>query len=90
MGVAESSTIQGPYRYLGSIAPFGEDSRDMTVWVDEEDPAKTGYLVYATRVNLDTVVARLTPDYRNVSAQLIKLGGIHREAYAVFRYSKNS
>lgn len=85
LGLATSREVQGPYTYLGSIAPFEEDSRDMTVWVDETDLDKTAYLVYATRVNLDTVVAKLTPDYLGLAEKLVKLEGIHREAYAVFK-----
>lgn len=85
LGVAISDKVEGPYTYIGSIAPFGEDSRDMTVWVDEGDSEKTAYLVYATRVNVDTVIARLSPDYLQVEERLLKLDGIHREAYAVFK-----
>lgn len=86
LGVAISLTVEGPYIYLGSISPYGEDSRDMTVWVDTEDENRTAYLVYATRVNLDTVITKLTPDYLHLAdEQLIKLVGIHREAYAVFK-----
>lgn len=87
LGVAISDKVEGPYEYLYSISPFDDDSRDMTVWVDEDDPEKTAYLVYATRVNLDTVIARLSSDYLNVEEKICFLEGIHREAYAVFRTS---
>ncbi|ODM93820.1 hypothetical protein Ocin01_12863 [Orchesella cincta] len=85
LGIAVSNTVQGPYQYQGSVSPFDEDSRDMTVWVDEADTAKSAYLVYATRVNLDTVIAKLSPDYLSIQERLLKLDGIHREAYAVFK-----
>jgi hypothetical protein len=85
LGVAVSKNIQGPYTYQGSISPFGQDSRDMTVWVDPDDAQQQAYVVYATRVNLDTSIATLTDDYRNVSEYLVLLEGIHREAYAVFK-----
>lgn len=44
VGVATSKTIDGEYSWLGSFKPFGNDSRDMTVWKDDDgillhDPA---------------------------------------------------
>lgn len=84
LGIATSSRVEGPYTYHGSVAPFDEDSRDMTVWIDD-DANKTAYVFYATRVNLDTVIARLSPDYLSVEQRIIKFEGIHREAYAVFK-----
>ncbi|CAL8141187.1 unnamed protein product [Orchesella dallaii] len=85
LGIAISNTVQGPYQYQGSVSPFDEDSRDMTVWVDEDDAEKSAYLVYATRVNLDTVIAKLSSDYLSIQERLLKLVDIHREAYAVFK-----
>lgn len=40
VGVATSKTIDGKYNWLGSFKPFGNDSRDMTVWQDDDGTAK--------------------------------------------------
>ena len=36
VGVATSKTIDGVYDWKGSWKPFGNDSRDMTVWKDDD------------------------------------------------------
>ncbi|KAK3284267.1 hypothetical protein CYMTET_8068 [Cymbomonas tetramitiformis] len=38
-GVAVSKTPEGPFRYLGSVRPDGQESRDMTVF---KDPINSG------------------------------------------------
>ena len=82
LGVAYSDKIEGPYTFHKGISPFGEDSRDMTVWVDDDG---TGYVIYATRVNLDTVIARLTPDYLDVDVKVHMFLDVRWEAYAMFK-----
>ena len=59
-GVAVSDRITGPYRYLGSFQPNGKDSRDMTVYQDDNDKA---YLVHSSDWNSCTIIADLTDDY---------------------------
>ncbi|OTA28129.1 hypothetical protein BTJ68_09914 [Hortaea werneckii EXF-2000] len=63
VGVATSGTIDGEYNWQGSFKPFGNDSRDMTVWKDPEDGS--AYLIFAASGNADLQVARLTDDYYN-------------------------
>jgi len=54
----------------------------MTVWVDDDG---TGYVFYATAVNLNTVIARLTPDYLDIEAKVQVFNNVRWEAYAVFK-----
>ena len=51
VAVATSSTVDGNYTYRGSFRPLGYDSRDMTVFRDDDGSA---YLISSTRVNIDT------------------------------------
>ena len=59
-GVAVSDRITGPYRYLGSFQPNGKDSRDMTLYQDDNGKA---YLVHSSDWNSCTIIADLTDDY---------------------------
>lgn len=81
--VAVSSTVDGDYTYNGSFRPLGYDSRDMTVYRDDDG---TAYLISATRVNADLNIYRLTSDYTGVESLVRTLWpGSYREAPAVFR-----
>ncbi|EJU03258.1 galactan 1-3-beta-galactosidase [Dacryopinax primogenitus] len=64
VGVAVSPTPEGPYTFLCSFKPFGADSRDIGLFVDDDENA---YLLYASDWNNNFKIAQLTPDYRNVS-----------------------
>lgn len=68
-GVAVSPTPAGPYRYLGSVSPCGADSRDMTLFQDDDGAA---YLVFSSEWNRNTTIARLTDDYLGVDDAFIK------------------
>jgi hypothetical protein len=81
--VAVSNTVDGAYTYLGSFRPLGYDSRDMTVFRDDDGAA---YLISATRVNADLNVYRLTADYTGVASLVRTLWpGSYREAPAMFK-----
>jgi hypothetical protein len=81
--VAVSDTVDGNYTYLGSSRPLGYDSRDMTVFRDDDGQA---YLISATRVNADLNVYRLTADYTGVASLVRTLWpGSYREAPAMFK-----
>ncbi|KAI9333927.1 glycosyl hydrolase [Zopfochytrium polystomum] len=83
--VATAPSVTGPYTYLTSFRPLGHDSRDMTVFADD-DAAATGYLVSATNNNADLNVYRLTQDYTGVDALVATLwNGSYREAPALFK-----
>ncbi|KZO89804.1 carbohydrate-binding module family 35 protein [Calocera viscosa TUFC12733] len=64
VGVAVSRTPEGPYTYISSFKPFGADSRDEGLYVDDDGSA---YLLYASDWNNNFKIAQLTPDYRDVS-----------------------
>ncbi|MFI5529450.1 RICIN domain-containing protein [Kitasatospora sp. NPDC051853] len=81
--VAVSDTVDGDYTWRGSFRPFGEMSRDITTFVDDDG---TGYMISAANENADLHVYRLTPDYTSVDAQVQKLWpGNWREAPAMFK-----
>ena len=84
-GVAVSDKPQGPFRYLGSMRPNGQMSRDMTVFQDDDGRA---YLVYTSENNNTMQVCRLSADYLSPTAVYRRiLIGQRREAPAVFKAS---
>ena len=81
-GVAVSDSPTGPFNYLGSFQPGGYDSRDMTVFADTDGAA---YLFYSSDWNKTLRIARLSDDYRSVTAEAATaFEGQSREAPAVF------
>jgi beta-galactosidase len=82
-GVAVSDKPEGPFRYLGSVRPNGQMSRDMTVFQDDDGRA---YLVYASEDNNTMQVCLLARDYLSPTAVYRRiLIGQRREAPAVFK-----
>jgi beta-galactosidase len=82
-GVAVSDKPQGPFHYLGSVRPNEQQSRDMTVFQDDDGRA---YLVYASENNNTMQVCLLAPDYLSPTAVYRRiLVGQRREAPAVFK-----
>lgn len=61
--VAESSHIDGPYRYVKSFRPLGEESRDIGQFVDDDGSA---YLIFESRPTHGFFIARLTGDNTSV------------------------
>ena len=59
-GVAVSERVTGPYRYLGSVRPNGCDSRDMTVFQDDDGRS---YLIHSSDWNSVIMIADLSEDY---------------------------
>ncbi|MHA4807690.1 glycoside hydrolase family 43 protein [Flavitalea flava] len=83
-GVAVSDRPSGPFRYLGSIQPNGQMSRDMTLFRDDDGKA---YLVSASENNLTMQICLLSDDYLSPTTQYKRiLIGAHREAPALFKY----
>uniref|UniRef100_A0A7N0USC3 Uncharacterized protein n=1 Tax=Kalanchoe fedtschenkoi TaxID=63787 RepID=A0A7N0USC3_KALFE len=84
VGVAVSDYPTGPFNYLYSKQPHGFDSRDMTLFKDEDGVA---YLVYSSEDNTDLHIGPLTNDYLDVTSVMGRvLAGQHREAPALFKY----
>ena len=81
--VASCDTPDGEFVYHGAFNPFGEMSRDCTLFRDEDG---TAYFISASRDNADLHIYRLTPDYMNV-ARLVgtPFQGEYREAPAVYK-----
>lgn len=84
-GVAVSDRPAGPYNYLGSFRPNGEESRDFTVFKDENEQA---YLIYSSEGNKTLHITRLSPDYLSTEVEFKRLFiGQLREAPCVCRYN---
>ncbi len=82
-GVAVSDKPAGPYRYLGSVKPNGQMSRDMTLFQDEDGKA---YLIYASEQNNTMQVCLLASDYLKPSKTFSRiLVNRRREAPALFK-----
>ena len=80
--VATCDTPDGNYKYVKDFRPFGNESRDCTLYKDDDGAA---YFISSTRGNSDMVCYKLTDDYLDVKAQSIMLKGSRREAPAVFK-----
>ncbi len=84
VGVAVSDTVTGPFRYLGSFNPCGKDSRDLSVYQDDDGKA---YLIFASEWNQTLVIAQLTDDYQDVSSTFTRnLVNEKREAPVIFKH----
>lgn len=84
-GVAVSDRPTGPYRYLGSLQPNGADSRDMTVFQDEDSQA---YLIFSSEWNRTLHIVLLDEDYvhpTGLEARILENRA--REAPAMFKHN---
>jgi hypothetical protein len=83
-GVAVSDMPTGPFLYRESFRPDGEMSRDMTIFVDDDDQA---YLFCASEENSTLHISALTPDYRRTAGRFERVFvGRSMEAPAVFKH----
>lgn len=83
--VATSSDIEKPFTYLKSFRPFGNMSRDCTLFKDEDG---TAYFLSAARENYDMMMYKLTDDYLDTNEHLLTLWpGGHREAPALIKHN---
>lgn len=84
VGVAVSDSPTGPFQYLYSKRPHGFDSRDMTIFKDDDGKA---YLIYSSEDNSELHIGPLTDDYLGVTKVMRRiLVGQHREAPALFKH----
>ncbi|KAM3709138.1 hypothetical protein ACB098_02G151300 [Castanea mollissima] len=84
VGVAVSDYPTGPFDYLYSKRPHDFESRDMTIFKDDDGVA---YLIYSSDDNSELHVGPLTADYLDVSNVMRRiLVGQHREAPALFKH----
>lgn len=81
--IATSDKPDGEFVYRGSFRPYGNMSRDCTLFLDDNGDA---YFLSASRDNADMKVYRLAEDYMNVDEEVRTLfQGEYREAPAVFK-----
>jgi hypothetical protein len=88
-GVAVSDCITGPYRYVGSSRPNGCDSRDLTVFQDDDGKA---YLIHSSDWNSVLMVADLSEDYLRAAGRYSRhfdhrQKNTGRESPAIFKHA---
>jgi hypothetical protein len=83
-GVAVADSPTGPYEYLRSVQPCGFDSRDMTLYQDQDGVA---YVIFSSDWNKTLVIAQLSEDYLAPTGSFTRnFIDQYREAPAVFHY----
>ncbi|HLP05222.1 MAG TPA: glycoside hydrolase family 43 protein [Paludibacter sp.] len=84
-GVAVGDSPVGPFKYLGSVRPNGQMSRDMTVFKDDNGKA---YQVCSSEGNSTMYINELTDDYLKPSGRFTRnFIKEYREAPAVFKHN---
>jgi len=84
-GIAVADRPEGPFTYLRSISPHGFDSRDMTLFKDDDG---TGYLIYSSENNQVTHIGPLTDDFLDVAGPHVRaMVNQSRESPAVFKHN---
>ena len=69
-GVAVSGSARGSFRTRGSVKPEGADSRDQTLFVDDDGKA---YRIHASEWNKATYISQLSEDWLRHSGKFIKV-----------------
>ncbi|MBP1637213.1 MAG: Xylan 1,3-beta-xylosidase [Bacteroidetes bacterium] len=83
-GVAVSVSPTGTFTYLGSDRPNGMDSRDQTIFKDDDGRA---YHIFSSEWNKTTMIALLNDDYtKHTDVMTRNFINESREAPAVFKY----
>jgi hypothetical protein len=86
-GVAVADRPQGPFTYLGSVRPCDADSRDLTVFQDDDGAA---YLVTGVLWHSAIQIVRLSDDYLRADGEYVRVlqrpgPPTGRESPAVFK-----
>lgn len=83
-GVAVADRPTGPFTYLESVRPEGQDSRDQTLFQDDDGKA---YRIYSSEKNATTYVSLLSDDYLKHSGRFVRIfEGRKMEAPAVWKH----
>lgn len=83
-GVAVSDSPTGTFTYMGAFRPNGKDSRDQTIFKDDDGRA---YQIYSSEWNKTTVISLLTDDYLQPAGKFTRnFIDESREAPAVFKH----
>ncbi|WP_138754449.1 immunoglobulin-like domain-containing protein [Paenibacillus sinopodophylli] len=86
VAAAVSDSPTGPFVFQGSFRPLGNDSRDLTTFVDEDGSA---YLISSTNTNSDLKMYKLSSDYLTVdqtASAITVYTGKHREAPSLVKH----
>ena len=84
VGIAVADTPTGPFEYIGSVRPNRTESRDMTLFQDEDGSA---CLVYSSDQNRTLRIAQLSDDYLSVTRrEMAMFIDQEREAPAIIRH----
>lgn len=82
-GVAVSDSPVGPFQYLGSMKPDGMDSRDQTLFKDDDGKA---YQISSSDNNSTICIHLLDSTYTKATGSYIKVfENCYREAPAIFK-----
>jgi hypothetical protein len=82
-GVAVADSATGPFTYIESVRPEGQDSRDQTLFVDDDGKA---YRIYSSENNDTTYISLLTDDWLKHSGRFVRVFEKRRmEAHVVFK-----
>jgi transcriptional regulator with XRE-family HTH domain len=83
VGLAVCDQPAGRYEFLGSFAPNQADSRDMTIFKDDDEKA---YIFHSSEWNATLYAGELSADYRQTTGIFTKnFEKASREAPAVFK-----
>ena len=84
-GVAVADKPIGPFTYIESVRPEGQDSRDQTLFQDDDGKA---YRVYSSENNDTTHISLLTDDYLKHSGKFARVFEKRRmEAQTLFKHA---
>jgi beta-xylosidase len=67
VGVAISDTVEGPYKFLRSFRPLGQESRDIGQFIDDDGLA---YLIFESRPTRGFFIAKLSDNYLSVEKEI--------------------
>jgi beta-xylosidase len=81
VGIAVADKVTGPYRFLKSLQPNGYESRDQTVFVDNDGAA---YHFFSSNHNQTMRIIRLSDDYlSHTKTETVMADGDKTEAPAI-------
>ena len=85
VGTAIADQPEGPFQYLGSQRPNGNESRDMTLFQDDDSSA---WLIHSSEDNKTMHIVPLSKDYLRVDGPSIRVfAGRKMEAPALFKHN---
>lgn len=85
-GIAVSDTPTGPFRFIATLRPGGDDSRDFTVFSEGED----AWILHSSEWNKTLHLRKLSPEWTQISESppVRIFSEKSREAPALFRHGR--